>query len=856
MKFSNWPIARKLALLCLAFGIVPLAIASILTLQRSAAAIRERAADGIQKTAGHVADKIDRNLFERYGDVQAFGFNDVVEDRTQWYRVGAAGNRIVDRTNAYVAAYGMYVLSTLVDSDGRVIAVNDRDAAGKPVASEPIYAQNYRDAMWFKSCMAGRFSTHMQFSATSNASATGTVITPAAPDADVLRIYGPGAANVIGFAAPLRNRAGEAIGCWRNLATVSLVTAMLGDAARDLAETGYPGATLLVVDSTGRKLAQGGRDLADSVLGVERGPGGSLLLLQRGESGHRDATIAGKAMAVGYAHLRGALGYPGMNWGVIISVPRDEIDAAANVGGLRLTVLALGLGVACVIVIIALRIGNAVARPIAQMASIAQDVAVGRLDREAPVSSEDEIGRMGTSLNAIVTAQQSLAATANSIAAGNTGVSIACRSEQDVLTRSFISMRDTLDALVQEMQQLSTAAQAGQLDERGNAQRFDGAFRALVSGVNATLEAGAAPVREARDVLGRLAQRDLRTRMQGTYEGDHAALAMSLNSAIDDLAAALSEVRRESDGIHAAAQEIATAAQAQAHGATKQAGLLESMSGDISEQRTLGDNVRGRTNELNALVALTRSEARAGNERVLEVSAALAVINDRTMQTQKIARKMEEIAAQTNLLALNAAVEAARAGEAGAGFAIVAEEVRALALRATEAAKESQDVINGTVKSVQGGVKLGDAAVAVLQAIESHAGRAVVVVDDIAASTATQSDGLLTIDTAAASVASYTSSSAANAEETAAASEELSAMSGILAALVGRFRLDAAHAGVAVAVSQAGVDDETGWHAPEGAAAHVRVGRGRPSRTAPPQRRDAVPVASTTADDAATLADW
>lgn len=273
MHFKHWPIARKLAILCLAFGVIPLAVISALLLQRAAGAVRERAADGIQKTAGHVADKIDRNLFERYGDVQAFGFNDVVEDRSQWYKVGAANNRIVDRTNAYVAAYGMYVLSTLVDAEGRVVSVNDKDASGKPVPTEPVYAQNYKDAAWFRACMGGQYSTKMQFSSKANTSATGTVITPAAPDADVQRIYGPSAANVIGFAAPLRGRSGQTIGCWRNLATVSLVTAMLHDAATDLAETGYAGATLLVVDSTGRKLAEGGQPLADSLMSVERGPG-------------------------------------------------------------------------------------------------------------------------------------------------------------------------------------------------------------------------------------------------------------------------------------------------------------------------------------------------------------------------------------------------------------------------------------------------------------------------------------------------------------------------------------------------------------------------------------------------------
>ncbi len=832
MSFRRWPIARKLALLCLAFGIVPLALASTLLLNRAALAVRERAADGLQKTAGHVADKIDRNLFERYGDVQAFGFNDAVEDRSQWYKVGAANNRIADRTNAYVAAYGMYVLSTLVDAEGKVISVNDKDATGKPIATSSLYETNYRDAAWFRACMAGQFSQRMQYSDSANTSATGTVITPAAADADVQRVYGPSAADVVGFAAPLRNRSGTAIGCWRNLATVSLVNAMLGDAAHDLRTAGYAGATLLVVDSTGRKLAEGGQALADSVLRVERSPEGSLVSLRNGASGHREAVIAGTTMQVGYAHLHGALGYPGMNWGVLISVPQAEIDAAANIGQLRLTAFALCVAVAVLILVVAFRIGSRVAKPIREMASIAQDVSVGRLDRTAVYASYDEIGQVGASLTRIVTAQQDLAATARQIAAGNTAVEIAARSEHDELSRAFMSMRDTLRALVSEMEQLSIAAQDGHLDVRGSVTKFDGAFRELVSGVNATLEAGAAPVREARDVLGKLAQRDLTARMTGVYRGDHAALSDSINTAIIDLGAALTDVRRESDGIYASAQEIASASQEQANGATRQAGLLESMSGDISEQRTLSGGVADRTRELSDLVSKTRDAAKLGYDRVGEVAGALAEIRERALMTQKIARKMEEIASQTNLLALNAAVEAARAGESGAGFAVVAEEVRALALRATESAKETQTVIDSAVKSVITGVRLGESAVDVLRGIETNAADAAAVVIDIASSTGVQAKGLETIDGAAASVATYTSASAANAEETAAASEELSSMAGTLASLVGRFRLDAATAG--------------GRSEPQSRAL---VGRGKPTRSPRASRAARDEAVTALADD-------
>lgn len=814
MSFRNWPIARKLATLCLAFGVIPAALVSTVLYNRSALAVRERAADGIQMTAGHVADKIDRNLFERYGDVQAFGFNDVVEDRTQWYKVGADSNRIAERTNMYMAAYGLYSLSMLVDATGKLIAVNDKNATGKPLATAALYQRNYKESGWFRACMAGQYSTKMQFSDSINTIANGTVITPAAPDADVQQVYGPSAADVIGFSAPVRSRTGESIGCWRNLATVELVTTMLADAARDLKAAGYPGATFLVVDSTGRKLVEGGAKLADSVLTVERGPGKVLAQLQKGQSGHSASVIAGQTMQVGYAHLHGAMGYPGMNWGVMISVPQSEIDAAAHLDQLMLTAMLLALAFASVTVVVALRIGGRIARPIMEMASIASDVAVGRLDRVATVSSNDELGAVARSLNEITSAQQQLAGTARQIAAGNTAVEITARSEHDELSRAFTSMRVSLNALVTEMQELSHAAQNGQLEVRGDAMQFEGAFRDLVSGVNATLDAGAAPVREAEEVLGKLAKRDLTVRMTGVYRGEHAALSQSLNTAIADLGAAMAEVRREADGIYASAQEIASAAQEQANGATRQAGLLESMSSDVSEQRSLSDGVAARGRDLNTLVGKTRDSARAGHARVEEVASALAVIRDRALMTQKIARKMEEIASQTNLLALNAAVEAARAGDVGAGFAVVAEEVRALALRATESAKETQTVIDEAVKSVISGVKLGEAAVDVLKGIETHAVDAASVVVDIATATEAQARGLVTIDGSASTVATYTSASAANAEETAASSEELSSMAGTLASLVSRFRLA----------------DDTTPPARAEPASRVSVGKGRPAR--------------------------
>jgi len=789
LRLTHWPIARKLALACLLFGVIPVAIIVPLGLQGVAASARERAADRLRETAGHLADKIDRNLFERYGDVQAFGLNDVVLDRSQWYRTASTSNGIAQRINAYVDAYDIYPLAMFVDTNGRLVAVNDRDAQGKPLESAALYASNYADRPWFRACMSGAFTTQMAFSDAANTVANGTVISAAHADADVRAVYGSAAPEVIGFSAPVRDREGEVIGCWHNLASIGLVGDMLAAASTDLKMAGYPGAILLAVDSTGHPLEYRGALRANDAGAVVRAFRQAVAALARGESGHERAELDQLSMEVGFAHLRGALGYPGMNWGVLIAVPQAEIDAAANLHGMAQTAWLLALGCAGLIVAVALWLGARVARPISRIADVARAVSIGRLDQTAEWAAQDEIGAVASSLNHIVQAQRTLAATATRVAAGDTAAEVTVRSEHDELGRAFITLRDTLATLVSEMQRLSAAAQQGNLEVRGDAARFQGAFADLVAGVNATIDAGTTPVRDARHVLDRVAARDLTARMSGRYEGEHALLAESLNAAVADLVAALGDVREEAQRIYSATEQVAAAAQEQANGATEQAGLLASVHHDVSLLRSRGTAVAERATELRQLVTATRDAAETGHARVTEVAQALDVIRERASATQRIARKIESIASQTNLLSLNAAVEAARAGSAGAGFAVVAEEVRALALRASEAARETQSVIDEAMASVTDGVSVGAAAVDVLTRIQGQASQASVVVLDIDDATKEQAVRLEAIEQSATSVADVTSAAAASAEETAAASSEMASQAGTLSELVGRFRL-------------------------------------------------------------------
>jgi hypothetical protein len=132
--FARWGLTRKLVVLFVTFGFIPLAIVGAIAFNATRS-IEAKTASRLQLLSVNLADKIDRNLFERYGDVQAFGYNEVDFDRASWYKVGPAQNRIVTRMDQYVKAYGMYALTIYVDLKGKVIAVNSADAKGKPIAS-------------------------------------------------------------------------------------------------------------------------------------------------------------------------------------------------------------------------------------------------------------------------------------------------------------------------------------------------------------------------------------------------------------------------------------------------------------------------------------------------------------------------------------------------------------------------------------------------------------------------------------------------------------------------------------------------------------------------------------------------
>lgn len=428
--------------------------------------------------------------------------------------------------------------------------------------------------------------------------------------------------------------------------------------------------------------------------------------------------------------------------------------------------------------------------PLQATVRIADRLALGETDHDVEVPpSRDELGQLVASMRSVVEYLSDFASVADHMARGNMTVAVRPRSERDTLGHSFVQLKETVGSLVGETGMLVAAAQAGQLAVRGDASKFEGQYRELIDGFNHTLDAVAEPINEASAVLERVAARDLTDRMEGEYRGDFAKIKESINTAVENLEHALSEVAASADQVTAASGQVSHGSQALAQGATEQAGSLEEVSSSLQELNSMSGQNAANANEARRLTEGAQQSAARGVESMRRLSDAIEEIKVGADRTARIIKTIDEIAFQTNLLALNAAVEAARAGEAGKGFAVVAEEVRNLAIRSAEAARNTTELIEESVRNVEGGVALNAEVLENLEEIADQVSRVEVVMAEIAAASEQQSQGVMQINQAVDQMNTVTQQTAANSEESASAAEELASQAEQMHEMVAAFTL-------------------------------------------------------------------
>jgi methyl-accepting chemotaxis protein len=295
--------------------------------------------------------------------------------------------------------------------------------------------------------------------------------------------------------------------------------------------------------------------------------------------------------------------------------------------------------------------------------------------------------------------------------------------------------------------------------------------------------------RELSDALTKVADGDLRVKLQYNYEGDFKPIQIGLEGTIMALRRTMALIKDSAEQVDAAAEQVSGAAAALASGASEQTQSIENLSHTVDKVAEHSSENADNANKAKEQTTESEELLERGNREMGDMLAAMGEITAASEEIGKIISVIDNIAFQTNILALNASVEAARAGEAGKGFSVVADEVRNLAGKSAEAAANTTALIEHSVEAVEKGRKIADKTAEALRRVSEKSKDTQTLVEMISDATAVQGEQLESIASIVNNITSVVQNNAATAEETSAASEELESQAQSLNAEVQKFKL-------------------------------------------------------------------
>ena len=653
--FNNLGIRAKLVSIFLIVAVIPIITLGLIARSQTSNELESDARATVADLAFNASDKLDRNLFERYGDVQAYA-------RSESARSMEPG-RVTDWIDTMMGIYTpIYELMVVADAEGKIIAVNSVDLNGNPLGTESLLGTDVSRADWFVAATNGSLGESETFVQDLHA------------DALMGRIFGSGANSyAMSYTFPIHDDAGEVIGVWTNRVNWDVTYDILDAVLVRAREAGLGTAALTIVSDRGVVLAS-----ADPTETLQRDLSGIAIVqsaITRGASGDavaNDLSTDPKSAVAGYFNSAGFETYPGVGWGFIAT--QDKGEALAAVGDFTRSVFIVGLVIAAIAAAAAFGVAELFRRP-----AVAVQKSLESLESGGVADLESGIG---------------------ALAEGNLTVEVASTTPRianpsnDEVGRSAQAVNSILDRIESTIEKYNQSRQG-------------------LGGLVRSVQTNASSITAASEQLGEASgQMATATGQIASAISEVTTSAVSLTTTAQDSAREVEQVAAGSQQLTASAQSNADAAAESRNEATQMGeriALVATASGRVAasaeESRTAALEGQQAVNQ-----AVESMQAIAG--AVGRASGTVNQLGDYGEQIGNIVQTIDEIAAQTALLALNAAIEAARAGEQGRGFAVVADNVRTLAERSSNATKEIADLIakvqSGTkdaVDAMEAGVK-------------------------------------------------------------------------------------------------------------------------------------------------------